>query len=76
MIVFHPRSPTVHDSTATVAAASLTAGTIVRKNTLSADALSFYHATPGPIAFQYNQTDASANFVGGAIEVMAILEAF
>lgn len=61
---------------ATVAAASLTAGTIVRKNALSADALSFYHATPGPIAFQYNQTDASANFVGGAIEVMAILEAF
>jgi hypothetical protein len=58
----------------TIAAASLTAGTIIRKNVLTADVLSFFQ--PTTIAFQYNQTDASANFAGGAIEVMAVLEAF
>jgi hypothetical protein len=59
---------------ATIAAASLTAGTIVRKNVLTADVLSF--VAPTAINFQYNQTDASANFVGGAVEVYVLFELF
>lgn len=61
-------------SLVTVAAASLTAGTIVRNVSADGDAVSWYN--PTSILFQYNQTDASANFAGGGIEVMAELVAF
>jgi len=61
-------------SLVTVAAASLTAGTIVRNVSADGDAVSWYN--PTSILFQYNQTDASSNFAGGGVEVMAVLEAF
>ena len=61
-------------SLVTIAAASLTANTIGRKLPVDADALSWYN--PATLSFQYNQTDASANFVAGGIEVMAVLAMF
>lgn len=55
----------------TIAALGLVANGISRKNPVSADALSFHNAEA--LTFQYNQAGAP---VGGAVEVMAILEIF
>lgn len=55
----------------TVAAAGLVADGISRKIPVNADALSFYN--PEALTFQYNQAGTP---VGGAVEVMIILEIF